>query len=281
MENTNPEIKANSEIGTPKSEMLVVPTMAEMVAQGKTPDILFWVGCAGSFDERAQKITRDICKILQHVGMSYAVLGTEESCTGDPAKRAGNEFLFQMQAMVNIEVLNGYEVKKIVTGCPHCFNTIKNEYPGLGGNYEVIHHTQLIQQLIDEGKLKAEGGESFKGRRITYHDPCYLGRGNDVYEAPRRSLEILDADLVEMKRCKSNGLCCGAGGGQMFKEPEPGKKEINMERMEDILQSQAKVVAAACPFCMTMLSDGVKHSEKEGEIQVLDIAEITARANGL
>jgi Fe-S oxidoreductase len=213
--------------------------------------------------------------------MSYAVLGTEESCTGDPAKRAGNEFLFQMQAMMNIEVLNGYDVKKIVTGCPHCFNTIKNEYPGLGGNYEVIHHTQLIQQLIDEGKLKAEGGESFKGRRITYHDPCYLGRGNDVYEAPRRSLEILDADLVEMKRCKSNGLCCGAGGGQMFKEPEPGKKDINMERMEDILQSQAKVVAAACPFCMTMLSDGVKSSEHEGEIQVLDIAEITARANGL
>jgi heterodisulfide reductase subunit D len=281
MENTNPEINTQAEIENPKSEILVVPTMTQMVAEGKTPDILFWVGCAGSFDERAQKITRDICKILQHVGMSYAVLGTEESCTGDPAKRAGNEFLFQMQAMMNIEVLNGYEVKKIVTGCPHCFNTIKNEYPGLGGNYEVIHHTQLIQQLIDEGKLKAEGGESFKGRRITYHDPCYLGRGNDVYEAPRRSLEILDADLVEMKRCKSNGLCCGAGGAQMFKEPEPGKKDINMERMDDILQSQAKVVAAACPFCMTMLSDGVKHSDKEGEIQVLDIAEITARANGL
>lgn len=260
---------------------LQIPTMAQMVAEGKTLDILFWVGCAGSFDERAQKITRDICKILQHVGISYAVLGTEESCTGDPAKRAGNEFLFQMQAMMNIEVLNGYEVKKIVTGCPHCFNTIKNEYPGLGGNYEVIHHTQLIQQLIDEGKLKAEGGESFKGRRITYHDPCYLGRGNDVYEAPRRSLEILDADLVELKRCKSNGLCCGAGGAQMFKEPEKGNKEINMERMDDVLASQAKVVAAACPFCMTMLSDGVKHSEKEGEIQVLDIAEITARANGL
>ncbi len=260
---------------------VTVPTMAQMVAEGKTPDILFWVGCAGSFDERAQKITRDICKILNHVGISYAVLGTEESCTGDPAKRAGNEFLFQMQAMMNIEVLNGYEVKKIVTGCPHCFNTIKNEYPNLGGNYEVIHHTQLIQQLIDEGKLKAEGGESFKGRRITYHDPCYLGRGNDIYEAPRRSLEILDADLVEMKRCKSNGLCCGAGGAQMFKEPEPGNKEVNAERMIDILQSEAKVIAAACPFCMTMLSDGVKHAEKEGEIQVLDIAEITARANGL
>lgn len=280
MENITPAI-SEFETERAESETLNVPTMAQMVAEGTTPDILFWVGCAGSFDERAQKITRDICKILQHVGISYAVLGTEESCTGDPAKRAGNEFLFQMQAMVNIEILNGYEVKKIVTGCPHCFNTIKNEYPGLGGNYEVIHHTQLIQQLIDEGKLKAEGGESFKGKRITYHDPCYLGRGNNVYEAPRRSLEILDADLVELKRCKSNGLCCGAGGGQMFKEPEPGIREVNMERMDDILQSQAKVVAAACPFCMTMLSDGVKHAEKEGEIRVLDIAEITARANGL
>jgi len=263
------------------NELLTIPTMASMAAEGKQPDILFWVGCAGSFDERAQKITRDICKILNHVGISFAVLGTEESCTGDPAKRAGNEFLFQMQAMANIQVLDAYEVKKIVTGCPHCFNTIKNEYPGLGGNYEVIHHSQLIQQLIDEGKLKAEGGESFKGKRITYHDPCYLGRGNDVYEAPRKALEILDADLVEMKRCKSNGLCCGAGGAQMFKEPEKGNKDINMERMEDVLESKATIVAAACPFCMTMLSDGVKGKEKEQEIQVLDIAEITARANGL
>ena len=275
MENEN-----KSEIENSKSE-LRVPTMAQMVAEGKTPDILFWVGCAGSFDQRAQKITRDICKILQHVGISYAVLGTEESCTGDPAKRAGNEFLFQMQAMTNIEVLNGYQVKKIVTGCPHCFNTIKNEYPGLGGTYEVIHHTQLIQQLIDEGKLKAEGGESFKGKRITYHDPCYLGRGNDVYEAPRKALEILDTELVEMKRCRSNGLCCGAGGGQMFKEPEKGNKEINIERIEEAINTNAQVVAAACPFCMTMLSDGVKNKEKEGEIAVLDIAEITVKANGL
>ncbi len=260
---------------------LHIPTMAQMVAEGKTPEILFWVGCAGSFDERAQKITRDICKILQHVGISYAVLGTEESCTGDPAKRAGNEFLFQMQAMTNIEVLNAYEVKKIVTGCPHCFNTIKNEYPGLGGNYEVIHHTELIQQLINEGKLKAEGGESFKGRRITFHDPCYLGRGNNVYEAPRKALEILDTELVEMKRCKSNGLCCGAGGAQMFKEAERGNKEVNDERMVDVLQTGAQIVAAGCPFCMTMLSDGIKHVDKENEIKVLDIAEITVRANGL
>jgi heterodisulfide reductase subunit D len=266
---------------TMNNEPLTVQTMAEMAAQGQEPEILFWVGCAGSFDERAQRITRDICKILNHVGIRFAVLGTEESCTGDPAKRAGNEFLFQMQAMVNIQVLNGYNIKKIVTGCPHCFNTIKNEYPGLGGSYEVIHHSQLIQQLIYEGKLKAEGGESFKGKKITYHDPCYLGRGNNVYEAPRAALEILDADLVEMKRCKSNGLCCGAGGAQMFKEPEKGNKDINVERMEDILESKATVVAAACPFCMTMLRDGVKHYEKEQEIQVLDIAEITARANGL
>jgi heterodisulfide reductase subunit D len=269
-----------SEMENPKFE-IKVPTMAEMAAEGKQPEILFWVGCAGSFDERAQRITRDICKILNYVGISFAVLGTEESCTGDPAKRAGNEFLFQMQAIGNIQVLDAYEVKKIVTGCPHCFNTLKNEYPGLGGNYEVIHHSQLIQQLIDEGKLKAEGGESFKGKRITYHDPCYLGRGNGVYEAPRRALEVLDADLVEMKRCRSNGLCCGAGGAQMFKEPEKGKKDINVERMADVLQAKAEIVAAACPFCMTMLRDGVKHENKEQEIQILDIAEITVRANGL
>ena len=228
-----------------------------------------------------KRLTRDICKILNHVGISFAVLGTEESCTGDPAKRAGNEFLFQMQAMSNIQVLDAYQIKKIVTGCPHCFNIIKNEYPGLGGNYEVIHHSQLIQQLIDEGKLKAEGGESFKGKRITYHDPCYLGRGNNIYEAPRKALEILDAELVEMKRCKSNGLCCGAGGAQMFKEPEKGAKDINLERMVDVLEVKAQVIAAACPFCMTMLTDGVKLENKEDEIQVLDIAEITARANGL
>ena len=258
-----------------------IPTMAEMAAKGETPDILFWVGCAGSFDERAQKITRDICKILNHVGMNFAILGTEESCTGDPAKRAGNEFLFQMQAMTNIQVLDGYDIKKIVTGCPHCFNTIKNEYPGLGGNYEVIHHSQLIQQLIDEGKLKAEGGESFKGKKITFHDPCYLGRANGVYEAPRKALEILDAELVEMKRCKSNGLCCGAGGAQMFKEPEKGNKDVNIERTDEALALKPNIVASSCPFCMTMLSDGVKNFNQEKEVTVLDIAEITVKANGL
>lgn len=258
-----------------------VRTMAELMASGEEAEILFWIGCAGSFDERAQRITRSVCKILNHVGIKYAVLGTEESCTGDPAKRAGNEFLFQMMAMTNIEVLNAYNVKKIVTACPHCFNTIKNEYPQLGGNYEVIHHTELINQLINEGKLKAENGESFKGKRITFHDPCYLGRANGVYEAPREILAQLDADLVEMKRCRSNGLCCGAGGAQMFKEPEKGKKDINIERIEEALETKPQVIAAGCPFCMTMLRDGVKHFDKEQEIEVLDVAEITAMANGL
>ncbi|WP_304066800.1 (Fe-S)-binding protein [Pedobacter glucosidilyticus] len=261
--------------------MIQVPTIAEMMAAGEEPEILFWVGCAGSYDERAQRVTQAFAKILTHCHIKFAVLGTEENCTGDPAKRAGNEFLFQMQAMMNIEVLNGYHIKKIVTACPHCFNTIKNEYPNLGGHYEVIHHTQLIQELIDAGKLKAENGEPFKGKKITYHDPCYLGRANGVYEAPRKVLEVLDADLVEMKRCKQNGLCCGAGGAQMFKEPEKGKKDVNIERMNDVLESKASVVAVGCPFCMTMMKDGVKHFEKEQEIEVLDIAEITARNNNL
>ncbi len=258
-----------------------IPTMAELAARNEVPDILFWVGCAGSFDARAQRITRAICQILHHVGLRFAILGTEEGCTGDPAKRAGNEFLFQLQAIANIDTLNGYGIRKIVTGCPHCFNTLKNEYPDLGGHYEVIHHTQLIQQLIDAGKLVAANGESFRGKRITYHDPCYLGRGNGVYEAPRKVLEHLDAQLVEMRRCRSNGLCCGAGGAQLFKEPEAGNKEINVERVDEALETRPQVIAAACPFCMLMLRDGVKAREKETEVEVLDIAEVTARANGL
>ncbi|MFT6814600.1 MAG: heterodisulfide reductase subunit D [Sphingobacteriales bacterium] len=258
-----------------------VPIMSEVAAKGEKIDILFWVGCAGSFDERAQKITKSITAILSHVGMKYAILGGEESCTGDPAKRAGHEFLFQMQAMTNIQVLNSYDVKKIVTGCPHCFNTLKNEYPELGGKYEVIHHTELIAQLIKEGKLKTADGQPFKGKKITYHDPCYLGRANNVYEAPREALEALDADLTEMKRCKTNGLCCGAGGGQMFKEAEKGTKDINIERVEEALGTNPSIIAAGCPFCMTMLSDGVKHFEKEAVVEVKDIAEITAEALGL
>jgi len=252
--------------------------MSEMVANGETPDILFWVGCAGSFDDRAKKITKALVKILNHCQVNFAVLGTEESCTGDPAKRAGNEFTFQMQAMVNIQVLDGYDIKKIVTACPHCFNTLKNEYPELGGKYEVIHHTQLIQDLINTGKLGLEGSQTYKGKRITFHDPCYLGRANNVYEAPRALMEKLDAELVEMKRCKSNGLCCGAGGAQMFKEAEKGVKEINIERTEDALETGSAIIATGCPFCNTMMTDGIKHANKENTVQVLDVAELIANA---
>lgn len=260
--------------------MMQVPTMAEMMANGQQPEILFWVGCSGSFDDRAKKITKAFVKLLNQANISFAVLGTEESCSGDPAKRAGNEFLFQMQAMTNIEVLNAYEVKKIVTACPHCFNTIKNEYPELGGNYQVLHHTEFLTELINEGKLTVKGG-TFKGKRITFHDPCYLGRANNVYEAPRELIEKLDAELVEMKRSKKNGLCCGAGGAQMFKEPEKGNKDINVERTEDALETNPEIIAAGCPFCNTMLTDGIKFKEKEGQIKVLDVAEILAQAQDL
>ncbi len=253
-----------------------VPVMAEMMATGETPEVLFWVGCSGSFDQRAQKITRAFATILDKTGTKYAILGKEEACTGDPARRAGNEFLFQMMAYNNIQVLNNYGIKKIVTACPHCFNILKNEYPELGGNYEVIHHTTFLQQLIDEGKIKLKEGGSFKGKRITYHDSCYLGRGNNIYEAPRKVLEILDAELVEMKRCRSKGLCCGAGGAQMFKEDEPGDKRINIERTDEALAINPNVIVSACPFCNTMLTDGVKNREKESEVQVLDVAEMIA-----
>ncbi|PJR04999.1 (Fe-S)-binding protein [Avrilella dinanensis] len=262
------------------SENLIVPTMAEMMAKGEQPDVLFWVGCSGSFDDRAKKITKAFVKILNKTDVKFAVLGAEEGCTGDPAKRAGNEFLFQMQAMMNIQVLDGYEIKKIVTACPHCFNTLKNEYPGLGGKYEVVHHTQFLKSLLDEGKLSIEGGK-FKGKRITFHDPCYLGRANKVYEAPRELIRKLDAELVEMKRSRANGLCCGAGGAQMFKEPEKGNKDINMERTEDVMEVKPDIVAAGCPFCNTMLTDGVKFNHKQEEIEVLDIAELIANAEDL
>ncbi len=257
-----------------------VKTMASLFAEGKEPEVLFWVGCAGSFDERAKKITKAFVKLLNKAGISFAVLGTEESCTGDPAKRAGNEFLFQMQAMMNIEVLNGYGIKKIVTTCPHCFNTLKNEYPGLGGNYEVMHHTQFLQKLLSEGSLSLEGG-SFKGKRITYHDPCYLGRANGIYEAPREMITKLDAELVEMKSCKKRGLCCGAGGAQMFKEPEKGDKDVNIERTEQALETKAEIIAAACPFCNTMMTDGIKNKEREGSVKVMDLAELVAQAADL
>ncbi|MGB5273482.1 MAG: (Fe-S)-binding protein [Flavobacteriaceae bacterium] len=257
-----------------------VPTMAQMFANGQTPEVLFWVGCAGSFDDRAKKITKAFVKILNRANVSFAVLGTEESCSGDPAKRAGNEFLFQMQAFGNIQVLNAYGVKKVVTACPHCFNTLKNEYPGLGGTYEVVHHTQFINDLLGSGKIALEGGK-FKGKRITYHDPCYLGRANNVYEAPRELIQKLDAELVEMKNCRKKGLCCGAGGAQMFKEPEKGDKDVNIERTEQALETQPEIIAAACPFCNTMMTDGIKNKEKEASVTVLDIAELIANAADL
>lgn len=265
-----PEIKVKSR--------MEVKTMAQMAAEGISPEVLFWVGCAGSFDQSAQKVTRAFAQILNKAAISFAVLGNEEACTGDPARRAGNEFLFQMMAFQNIQTLNGYGIKKIVTTCPHCFNTLKNEYPVLGGKYEVIHHTSFLQQLIDEGKIVLQGGGSFQGKKITYHDSCYLGRANGIYEAPRKVLEALDAELIEMKRCRTNGLCCGAGGAQMFKEEEKGNTRINWERTNEAANTGASIVAAACPFCKTMITDGIKNIEKENELQVLDVAELVAQS---
>lgn len=257
---------------------MTIPTMAMLAAEERQPEILFWVGCAGSFDARAQKVTIAFSKILNEVGIDFAILGNEEACTGDPARRAGNEFIFQMMALQNITTMNMYGVKKIVTACPHCFNTLKNEYPALGGHYEVVHHSQYLQSLINEGRLKIEGG-SFKGRKITYHDSCYIGRANGIYEAPREVLAQLDADLVELKRCKTNGLCCGAGGAQMFKEDEPGKTRINIARAEEILETDATIVAANCPFCITMLSDGMKAKDKQDDVMVYDLSELIVNNN--
>ena len=258
---------------------ITVPIMSDMTAQGKEPEILFWVGCAGSFDARAQKVVRAFAKILNQTGVDFAILGKEESCTGDPARRAGNEFVFQMVALQNIETLKMYKVKKIVTTCPHCFNILKNEYPDLGGNYEVYHHSQFLQKLIDEGKLKIAGGGAFEGKKITYHDSCYLGRANEVYEAPRSLLQNLDNQLVEMERSRQNGLCCGAGGAQMFKEDESGEKRINIERTEEALKTGADIIAANCPFCITMLSDGLKAKEQQDKVMVYDLAELIINNN--
>ncbi len=260
--------------------MSKLKTMADAIAAGKEIDILFWVGCAGSFDQRAQRVTKALAAILDNLDINYAVLGTEESCTGDPARRAGNEFVFQMLAYQNIQTLNAYETKKIITACPHCFNILKNEYPALGGTYEVIHHSTFLQQLINKGELKVEGG-LFKGKKITFHDSCYLGRANNIYEAPREVLKQLDADLVEMAQTKSKGLCCGAGGAQMWKEDEPGEKRINTLRTEQALETDPDVIAVSCPYCSTMLTDGVKSKNKQDDVKVLDIAELIAQNEGL
>ncbi|MDO3693354.1 (Fe-S)-binding protein [Wenyingzhuangia sp. chi5] len=261
--------------------MITVPVMADLFAEGKEPDILFWVGSAGSFDDRAKKITRAFVKILNKAEVNFAVLGTEESSSGDAAKRAGNEFLFQMQAMTNIEVMNAYNVKKIVTACPHSFNTLKNEYPELGGKYEVLHHTQFIEQLVNEGKLDLSKAK-LDINTITFHDPCYLGRANDEYDAPRTLLKyIKGTNLVEMKRSRNNSLCCGAGGAQMFKEPEKGTMDVNDLRTQDALETKPDVIATGCPFCNTMMTDGIKHHKKEAEVQVKDIAELLVESLGL
>ncbi|MGY6648668.1 (Fe-S)-binding protein [Wenyingzhuangia sp. IMCC45574] len=257
--------------------MLKVPVMADLFAEGKEPDILFWVGSAGSFDDRAKKITRAFVKILNKANVNFAVLGTEESSSGDAAKRSGNEFLFQMQAITNIEVMNMYNVKKIVTACPHSYNTLKNEYPELGGKYEVYHHTQFLKQLADNGSLDLTGA-TLSIDRVTFHDPCYLGRANNEYDSPRALLKSLGVNLVEMHRAKNKSLCCGAGGAQMFKEPEKGFMDVNVLRTKDALLTKPDVIATGCPFCNTMMTDGVKNEEKEGEIEVKDVAELIAEA---
>ena len=261
-------------------ETIKVPTMAEYAAQGKQPEVLFFVGCAGSFDDRAKKITKAFVKLLNKANIDFAVLGTEEGCNGDPAKRAVNEFLFQMQAMMNIETMNAYGIKKIVTACPHCFNTLGNEYPELGGKYEVLHHTQFLKSLLKEGRLKVEGGK-FKGKKITFHDPCYLGRANNEYEAPRELLEKLEVELIEMRRNKRHGMCCGAGGAQVFKEPEPGTMDVNVKRTEHAMETNSEIIATGCPFCMMMMTDGVKAKNVESSMEVMDIAEMIAQADEL
>lgn len=259
--------------------MIKVKTMAEAAAEGIDVEVLYFVGCAGSFDPRAQRITKAFAQLMDIANVSYAILGKEEMCTGDPARRAGNEFLFQMLANQNIQTMNNYGVKKIVTTCPHGFNMFKNEYPELGGTFEVLHHTQFLNMLIDDGKLKVDG-DYYKDKKITYHDSCYLGRINGEYDAPRNLIHHLKADLVEMNRRKSNGLCCGAGGAQFFKEDEPGDKRINVERIEEALDTKAGIVASNCPFCITMLTDGIKAKDEQDNVVVLDVAELLIRSMG-
>lgn len=253
-----------------------IPIWAEEVAEGRKPEILFWVGCAGSYDARAQKVSRAFANILNNIGVSYAILGDEEACTGDPARRAGNEFVFQMLALQNIETLKANKVTKIVCTCPHCFNTLANEYPELGGVFEVKHYSAFLNELISSGKLRIEGSEAGS---VTYHDSCYLGRVNGEYEAPRQVIEALNMDIAEMNSIKSRGLCCGAGGAQMFKEDEPGDQRINSKRVEDVINTGQNVVVANCPFCITMLQDGLKEKEMQDNVMVYDLAELIVENN--
>ena len=277
----DPDAASDTPAPTDVVAPLVIPRMSDLAAEGRVPDILFWVGCAGSYDARAQKVTIAFCKILNRVGIDFAILGNEEACTGDPARRAGNEFVFQMMAAQNVEVLNGYGLKKIVATCPHCFNVLKNEYPALGGKYEVLHHSTFLQGLLDSGTLRVAGGSPRqKGKTsITYHDSCYIGRGNQIYDAPRDVLDELNAEIREMNRIKQNGLCCGAGGAQMFKEDEPGDKRINTERSEEALATGANTIAVNCPFCLTMMTDGVTAAEQQENVMVYDLAELIVNAN--
>ena len=254
--------------------------MADLFARNEKPEYLFWVGCAGAFDDRYKKVTIAFTKILSYLNISYAVLGKEETCTGDPARRAGNEMLYQMQAMQNIERFSSYEIKKIITICPHCYNIFKNDYPDLGGNYEVFSYIELLDQWINGGILLIKK-DALNNPLITFHDPCYLGRANGIYKEPRNILGHLTGNVVEMKRHKSFALCCGGGGGQMFKEAEKGKKEVYMERTEEAITTNASVIATACPFCMNMLTDGIKYKNKEAEIKNLDIAELITQSLGL
>ena len=258
-----------------ESRKIDVPVMANLFSKGEKPEYLFWVGCAGAFDDRYKKVVRAFAKILSYLNVSYAVLGKEESCSGDPARRAGNEMLYQMQALQNIEIFKSYDIQKVITICPHCYNIFKNEYPDLGATFEVVNYITLLEKYIEDGRLKINP-DALKNISITYHDPCYLGRANNIYDEPRRILNRLSGNFVEMDRNKSFALCCGAGGGQMFKEAEKGDKEIFIERIEDALKTDSKVVASACPFCMTMLTDGLKYKNREEEIKNLDIAELIA-----
>lgn len=234
-------------------------------------EYLYWIGCSGSFDDRNVKVTKSMIKILNSAGVNYGILGKKESCTGDPARRSGNEYLYQMLAQTTIDTLNEYKFKHIITQCPHCYNSIQNEYPQLGGNYSVIHHSQFIDELIKEGKLnlKPDGNE-----KVTFHDPCYLGRHNNEYDAPRDVITASGNDVVEMEKSKNNSFCCGAGGAQMWKEEEPGEEAVRRERFKHAQQTEADLIGTGCPFCMTMMTDAA--NELESNVEVKDIAEIIA-----